>query len=165
MLTDIALSHYTTKILRCLKENHLATIVSITKGARIVVSKEQICATEKPRKAVCKNESRCDTLCGLYNGLPEIVLSGTVDGRVKKHLLSVADKLGAFQRHKRVSKRKRWGEVKLEIGTKIKGNINNAEMVIVGFQNADVILKDLKTNKTFSYGLEALKRCNITILE
>ena len=55
--------------------------------------------------------------------------------------------------------------MKLEIGTKIKGNINNAEMVIVGFQNSDVILKDLKINKTFSYGLEALKRCNISIIE
>ena len=55
--------------------------------------------------------------------------------------------------------------MKLEIGTKIKGNVNNAEMVIAGFQNSDVILKDLKTDKVFSYGLEALKRCNITILE
>ena len=46
-----------------------------------------------------------------------------------------------------------------------KGNVNNAEMVIVGFQNSDVILKYLKTDKVFSYGLEALKRCNIMILE
>jgi hypothetical protein len=35
-----------------LKENHLATIVSITKGARIVVLKVRICATTQPRKAV-----------------------------------------------------------------------------------------------------------------
>ena len=46
-----------------------------------------------------------------------------------------------------------------------KLNPKQGEMVIVDFQNSDVILKDLKTNKTFSYGLDALKRCNITILE
>ena len=46
-----------------------------------------------------------------------------------------------------------------------KLNTKQDEMVIVNFQNSYVILKDLKTNKTFSYGLDALKRCNITILE
>ena len=46
-----------------------------------------------------------------------------------------------------------------------KLNPKQGEMVIVDFQNSDVILKDLKTNKTFSYGFETLKMRNITILE
>ena len=46
-----------------------------------------------------------------------------------------------------------------------KLNPKQGEIVIVDFQNSDVILKDLKPNKTFSYDLEALKMCNITILE
>ena len=47
---DIARSHYTTKILRCSKGNHLAKIVSITKGAKIVASMERIYVEPKTRK-------------------------------------------------------------------------------------------------------------------
>ena len=54
VLMGVALSHYTTKILRWLKENHLAMIASITKGAKIVVFVELICA----RKAVRMNEHK-----------------------------------------------------------------------------------------------------------
>ena len=68
----------------------------------------------------------------------------------------------------------------LQAGTKIKGNVNNAIMKIIKIEkptfatatdnkfinySAMVTLKDCKTGHTFQYGLEALKRCNITILE
>ena len=67
----------------------------------------------------------------------------------------------------------------LQVGTKIKGNVNNAIMQIVKIENptlatatdnkfinlsAMVTLKDCKAGHIFQYGLEALKRCNITIL-
>ena len=68
----------------------------------------------------------------------------------------------------------------LQVGTMIKGNINNAIMKIIKIENptlatatdnkfiklsAMVTLKDCKTGHIFQYGLEALKRCNITILK
>ena len=68
----------------------------------------------------------------------------------------------------------------MQAGTKIKGNVNNAIMQIIKIEKpnlatatdnkfinlfAMVTLKDCKTGHTFQYGLEALKRCNITILE
>ena len=58
----------------------------------------------------------------------------------------------------------------LKLGTKFKGNMNGAVMKILKIENpqsassvADI--KDYKTGHIFQYGLEALKRCNITILE
>lgn len=68
----------------------------------------------------------------------------------------------------------------LQVGTKIKGNVNNAIMKIIKIEkttlatatdnnfinlSAMVTLKDCKTGHIFQYGLEALKRCNIMILE
>jgi hypothetical protein len=68
----------------------------------------------------------------------------------------------------------------LQVGTKIKGNENNAIMQIIKIENstlaaatdnkfinrsAMVTLKDCKTGNIFQYGLEALKRCNISIIE
>ena len=68
----------------------------------------------------------------------------------------------------------------LQVGTKIKGNVNNAIMQIIKIENptlatatdnkfinrsAMVTLKDCKTGHIFQYGLEALKRCNISIIE
>lgn len=68
----------------------------------------------------------------------------------------------------------------LQVGTKIKGNVNNAIMQVIKIEkptlatatdnkvinlSAMVTLKDCKTGHIFQYGLEALKRCNITILE
>ena len=72
MLTDIAPLHYTTKILPYLKENRLVTIVSITKGAKIVVSKIRTIATTKPRKKVNKNDLVCSNsnfYCNWGNGV------------------------------------------------------------------------------------------------
>lgn len=54
----------------------------------------------------------------------------------------------------------------IKAGTKIKGNVNNAIMEIIKIENeANAVVRDCKTGHIFQYGLEALKRCNITILE
>lgn len=54
----------------------------------------------------------------------------------------------------------------LQTGIKIKGNINGVIMEVVKIENNTLaLLKDCKTGKISQYGLEALKRCNITILE
>lgn len=54
----------------------------------------------------------------------------------------------------------------LQAGTKIKGNVNNAIMEIIKIENeANAVVRDCKTGHTFQYGLEALKRCNISIIE
>ena len=54
----------------------------------------------------------------------------------------------------------------LQKGTKIKGNVNGIIMEVVKIENNIVaLLKDCKTGNTFQYGLEALKRCNISIIK
>ena len=74
----------------------------------------------------------------------------------------------------------------LKAGTRFKGNVNGAICEVIkierpvtpykpdrkgGFEPTKrnmvvvVTLKDCKTGHTFKYGLEALKRCDITILE
>ena len=68
----------------------------------------------------------------------------------------------------------------LQVGTKIKGNVNNAIMQIINIEKPTlatatdnkfinlsvmVTLKDCKTGHIFQYGLEALKRCNISIIK
>lgn len=52
----------------------------------------------------------------------------------------------------------------LKIGTKFRGNVNNAIIEVVDIQKTTVILKDCKTGKNSWYGLEALLHCDITIL-
>lgn len=74
----------------------------------------------------------------------------------------------------------------LKAGTRFKGNVNGAICEVIKIEdpvtsykldwkgdleptkrNTVVVatLKDCKTSRTFQYGLEALKRCDITILE
>ena len=74
----------------------------------------------------------------------------------------------------------------LKAGTRFKGNVNGAICEVIKIESpvtsykfdlkgdleptkrnmaAIAILKDCKTGHTFQYGLEALKRCDITILE
>ena len=54
----------------------------------------------------------------------------------------------------------------IKVGMKINGNINGVIMEVVKIENNTLsLLKDCKTGKISQYGLEALKRCNITILE
>ena len=53
----------------------------------------------------------------------------------------------------------------IKVGMKIKGNINGVIMEIVKIENNTLaLLKDCKTGKISQYGLEALKRCDVTIL-
>lgn len=53
----------------------------------------------------------------------------------------------------------------IKVGMKIKGNINGDIMEVVKIENNTLaLLKDCKTGKIFQYGLEALKRCNVTFL-
>ena len=77
-------------------------------------------------------------------------------------------------------------ESKLKPGARLKGNVNGEICEVVKIENpvafgeldckgaleptkrntvAVATLKDCKTGRTFQYGLEALKRCDITILE
>lgn len=74
----------------------------------------------------------------------------------------------------------------LKAGTRFKGNVNGAICEVIKIESpvtpykpdrkggleltkrntvVVVTLKDCKTDHTFQYGLEALKRCDITILE
>ena len=74
----------------------------------------------------------------------------------------------------------------LKAGTRFKGNVNGAICEVIKIESpvtpykpdrkgaleptkintvAVATLKDCKTGHTFQYGLEALKRCDITILE
>ena len=73
----------------------------------------------------------------------------------------------------------------LKAGTRFKGNVNGAICEVIKIENPvtsykldwkgdleptkrnTVVanLKDFKTGRVFQYGLEALKRCDITILE
>lgn len=58
--------------------------------------------------------------------------------------------------------------VEIKIGSTIVGNVNGAVLEVVKIEKNHrgtdlTILKDCNTGKTFQYGLEALKRCDITI--
>ena len=60
----------------------------------------------------------------------------------------------------------------LKPGIRFKGNVNGAICEVMKIENSVtfckgvvVTLKDCKTGHVFQYGLEALKRCDIMILE
>lgn len=53
----------------------------------------------------------------------------------------------------------------LQPGTRIRGNVNGAEMEIIKIQGQNAVIMDIKNRNTFCYGLEALRRCDITILQ
>ena len=54
----------------------------------------------------------------------------------------------------------------LQVGTKIKGNVNGVIMEVLKIENNTLaLLKDCKTGNIFQYGLEALKRCNISTIK
>lgn len=53
----------------------------------------------------------------------------------------------------------------MRVGRKFKGNINNAVMEIIAIENGVVFFRDCKTGKMFQYGIEAFKRCDITMLD
>ncbi len=60
---------------------------------------------------------------------------------------------------------------KLEPGTVFVGNVNNVVMELVEIQKSSTrqghetaVIRETETGKLFTYGLDALERCNITIL-
>lgn len=59
---------------------------------------------------------------------------------------------------------------KFTIGTQFVGNVNGAKCEVIKFapdrngKPSLVVSKDLKTDKTFTYGIRALEKCDITIL-
>ncbi len=52
---------------------------------------------------------------------------------------------------------------KLQPGTRIRGNVNGAEMEIIKIQEHNAVIKDIKSGNIFTYGLEALRRCDISL--
>ena len=57
---------------------------------------------------------------------------------------------------------------KFHPGTKFRGNVNGAlvEVVKIDYNQVPIAtLKDLKTGHIFTYGLRALEKCDVTILE
>lgn len=54
---------------------------------------------------------------------------------------------------------------KFKIGTKFTGDINNCLCEVVDIKQSYATIKDLKTGKTHLYGLQALERCYLTIIE
>lgn len=53
----------------------------------------------------------------------------------------------------------------LQPGTRIRGNVNGAEMEIIKIQEHNAVIKDIKSGNIFTFGMEALRRCDITILQ
>lgn len=54
---------------------------------------------------------------------------------------------------------------KFKIGTRFTGDINNCLCEVVDVSQGWATIKDLKTGKTTMYGLSALERCYLTIIE
>ena len=53
----------------------------------------------------------------------------------------------------------------IKIGMRFIGNINGHRFTVVGLQGGAVILMDESNGHEFIYGTDALKRCNLTLLE
>lgn len=52
-----------------------------------------------------------------------------------------------------------------KVGTKFIGNVNNVEMEVIKIENNKLaVIKSVNSTKLFTYGLDALTRCNITII-
>lgn len=54
---------------------------------------------------------------------------------------------------------------KFKPGTRFRGNGNGALFKVVKIEGHIVTLKDLKTGYISTYGLRALEKCDVTILE
>ena len=50
-------------------------------------------------------------------------------------------------------------------GTRFRGNVNGALVEVVKIEGHNATLKELKTGYIFSYGIRALEKCDVTILE
>ncbi len=53
----------------------------------------------------------------------------------------------------------------MKAGTVFIGNVNKHKFQIVKTKGDTATIKDLTTGKTISYGVKALKHCDISILE
>lgn len=53
----------------------------------------------------------------------------------------------------------------LKKGTIFRGNVNGALFEIVKIENGNATIKCINQGKYFVYGVKALERCDITILE
>ena len=52
---------------------------------------------------------------------------------------------------------------KFHPGTRFRGNVNGAEMEVVGIEDKNAVIKDLQTGRVFSYGLQALEHCDVEV--
>lgn len=53
----------------------------------------------------------------------------------------------------------------IKIGAKYRGNINGAIIQVTKIENGCVHYIDCKSGESFQYGLEAFKRCLLTLLD
>lgn len=52
-----------------------------------------------------------------------------------------------------------------KVGTKMIGNVNKVIMEVVKIENNKLaVIRSMNSEKLFTYGLEALTRCNVTII-
>lgn len=54
---------------------------------------------------------------------------------------------------------------KFKPGTKFRGNVNGAMFEVVKIEGKIATLKHFPTGETITYGLRALEKCDVTILE
>lgn len=54
---------------------------------------------------------------------------------------------------------------KFHPGTRFQGNVNGALVEVVRIEGQNAVLKNLHTGDVFTYGLRALEKCDVTILE
>jgi len=50
------------------------------------------------------------------------------------------------------------------VETTFIGNINKVKMEVVKIEKGSCLIKDLRNGRSFSYGLQALEHCNVTII-
>ncbi len=52
---------------------------------------------------------------------------------------------------------------KFHTGVQFRGIVNGAEMEIVRIEGTNAVIKELKTGRTFHYGIAALERCDVEV--
>ena len=57
------------------------------------------------------------------------------------------------------------GGSKLKPGTRFRANVSGAVFEILKIENNVATIRDVKTGMTINYGLRALEKCDVTILE
>ena len=54
---------------------------------------------------------------------------------------------------------------KFKPGTRFQGNVNGSLMEVVKIEEHNATIRNLHTGDIFTYGLRALEKCDVTILE